>query len=123
MGGFKNGIFLLNYDEREEQKSRDKEGKNKIRNENSLINYKNLERLINLKNRDTNDELVRKHFFVQDFGAFSEKIEKLKNNAKKNKIQTKLINSELRDLKKEIKGMSKQNIVEKIPDNQDKDLK
>ena len=49
MAGFKNGIFLLNYDEREEQKSRDKEGKNKIRNENSLINYKNLERLINPK--------------------------------------------------------------------------
>ena len=47
---FKNGIFLLNYDEEEEQELRDKEEENNIRNENGLIHYKKLERLINLKN-------------------------------------------------------------------------
>ena len=58
------------------------------------------ERLINFKNRDINDELVRKHFLVQNLGALLEKFKKLKNNAKKNKIWTNLINSGLRDLKK-----------------------
>ena len=48
--GFKNEIFLLNYDEEEEQELRDKEEENNIRNENGLIHYKKLERLINLKN-------------------------------------------------------------------------
>ena len=32
-----------------------------------------LKRLINLKNRDINDELVRKHFQVQDLGILLEK--------------------------------------------------
>ena len=72
--GFKNGIFPLNFDEREEQQeSRDKEEENKIKNENGLIDYKKLNRLINLKSRDINDELVRKHFLVQDLGALLEK--------------------------------------------------
>ena len=83
---FKKGIFPLNYDEREEQESRDKEEENKIGNENGLIDYKKLNRLIHLKNRDINDELVRKHFLVQNLGALLEKFKKLKNNTKKNKI-------------------------------------
>ena len=49
--GFKNGIFSLSYDEREEQESRDREEENKVRNENGLIDYKEIERLINLENR------------------------------------------------------------------------
>ena len=71
--GFRNGIFPLNYDEKEEQESRDKEEENKIRNENGLIDYKKLNKLINLKSKDINDELVRKHFLVQDLGALLEK--------------------------------------------------
>ena len=47
--GFKNGIFPLNYNEEEEQKSRDREEENNIRHENVLIDYKKLERLIDLK--------------------------------------------------------------------------
>ena len=96
-----------------------------IRNENGLIDYKKLNRLINLKSRDTNDELVMKHFLVQHLGALLKKFKKLKNNAEKNKIQTDLINSGLRDLKEEIENMNEQeketenpneivNIVEKI---------
>ena len=72
------------------------------------MDYKKLERLINLENRDINDELVRKRFLVQNLGTLLEKFKKLKNNAQKNKIQTNLINSGLRDLKKEIEDMSKQ---------------
>ena len=71
--GFKNGIFLLNYDEREEQECRDEEEGNKIRNENGLIDYKKLNRLIHLKSRDINDELVRKNFLVQNLGELFEK--------------------------------------------------
>ena len=104
--GFKNGIFPLNYDEREEQESRDKEEQNKIRNENGLIDYKRLNRLINLKKRDINDEFIKKHFLVQDLGVLLEKLKKIKNNAKRNKMQVGLTNSGLRDLKEEIEDMS-----------------
>ena len=98
--GFKNGIFPLNYDEGEEQKSKDREEENNIRHENVLIDYKKLERLIDLKSRGINNELVRKHFQVQDLGALLKKLKKSKNNLQRNKIQIDLINSGLRDLKK-----------------------
>ena len=65
-------------------------------------------RLINLKERDINDELVRKHFLVQDLGDLLKKMKKLKNNPDKNKIQASLINSGLRDLKEEVEEMSEQ---------------
>ena len=65
-------------------------------------------RLINLKERDINDELVRKHFLVQDLGDLLKKRKKLKNNPDKNKIQASLINSGLRDLKEEVEEMSEQ---------------
>ena len=71
--GFKNGIFPLDYDGREEQESRDKEEENKVRNGNGLINYKKLERLINIKGRNINNELVKKLFLVQDLGTLLEK--------------------------------------------------
>ena len=44
-------------------------------------------RLINLKERDINDELVRKHFLVQDLGDLLKKMKKLKNNPDKNKFR------------------------------------
>ena len=65
-------------------------------------------RLINLKERDINDELVRKHFLVQDLRDLLKKMKKLKNNPDKNKIQASLINSGLRDLKEEVEEMSEQ---------------
>ena len=52
--------------------------------------------------------LVRKHFLVQDLGSLSEKLKKLRNNPEKNRIQVNLINSGLRDLKKEIPDMSEE---------------
>ena len=55
-----------------------KKKKKNIRNENGLISYENHERLINLKNRGINDELVRRHFQVQDLEALLEKLRKVK---------------------------------------------
>ena len=66
----------MNYDKGKEQEFRDKEEDNKIRNKNGLIVYEKLERLIDLKERDINNELVRKHFLVQDLGALLEKLKK-----------------------------------------------
>ena len=69
--------MLLNYDE-EEQRSRYKEEENNIRDNNGLTDYKKLNRLTNVKGRNINNELVRKHFLVQDLGALLEKLKKLK---------------------------------------------
>ena len=63
--GFKGGTFPLNYDDVVEEQARYEEEEKNIRNENGLIDYKNFGRLISLKNRDINDELVRKHFLVK----------------------------------------------------------
>ena len=76
--GFKDGIFPLNHDDVVEEKARSEEEEKNIRNENDLIDYKKFGRLINLKERDISDELVRKHFLVQDLGALLEKMKKLK---------------------------------------------
>ena len=89
---FKNGIFPINYDdEKEEEQTRYEEEENKIRNQNGLIDYKRLKGLIDLKNRDINNELVRKYVQVQDLGALLEKLKKSKNNTERNDIQVKLI--------------------------------
>ena len=74
---FKNGIFPLNYDDVVEEQARYEEEEKNIRNENGLIDYKKFGRLIDLKNRDISDELVRKHFLVQDLGALLEKLKKV----------------------------------------------
>ena len=57
--------------------------------------WKSLKRLIGLKNRDINDELVRKNFRIQNL----EKLKNSKNNTEKNNTQINLIKSGLRDLK------------------------
>ena len=66
----------MNYDEEEEQELRDKEEENKIRDEYGLIDYKRLKRLIDLKNREINNELVKKNFQVQHLRALLEKLKK-----------------------------------------------
>ena len=101
--GFKDGIFLLNYDDVVEEQARYEEEEKNMTPENGLINYKKFGRLIRLKNRDINDELVQKHFLVQDLVVLLEKMKKLKNNPEKNKIQVNLITTGLKDLKKKLK--------------------
>ena len=113
--GFKNGILPLNYDEEEEQEFSNKEEENNIRDNNGHLDYKKLNRLINLKGRDMNNELVRKHFQVQNLVSLIEKLKKSKNNAERNGIQANLIKSGLRELKEEIGDISEQ---EKTPKTQ-----
>ena len=79
-------------------------------NENGFIDYKKLNRLIDTKTRNINDELLRKYFLVQDHGSLLEKLLRLRNNPERNKIQVDLINSGLKNLKKEIGDMSKEEI-------------
>ena len=79
-------------------------------NENGFIDYKKLNRLIDTKTRNINDELVRKYFLVQHHGSLLEKLLRLRNNPERNKIQVDLINSGLKNLKKEIRDMSKEEI-------------
>ena len=61
----------------------DGEEENNSRNESGLIDYKRFNRLINLKERDINNELVRKHFLVQNLEALLEKFRILKKMEKK----------------------------------------
>ena len=57
---------------------------------------------------ETNDELIRKHFLVQDLGELLEKLRRSKNNPGKNNIQVNFINSGLRDLKEENEDLNEQ---------------
>ena len=89
-----------------------KRGRNKwdLINENGFIDYKKLDRLIDTKTRNINDELFRKYFLVQDLGRMLKKLVRLRNNPERNKIQVDWINSGLKNLKKEIGDMSKEEI-------------
>ena len=109
--GFKDRIFLLNSDDKFEEPKQEEKN---IRNKNGLINYDKLMRLIYLKERDISDELVMKHFFVEDLGDLLKKFKELKNNPK-NKIRVALINSGLKDLKEEIENMSEKEKETKNP--------
>ena len=81
--GFQNGIFLFHYDEVWEEKMRFEEKLQNIRDENGLIDYKNLNRLIDLKDRDINDELVSEHFQIY---RLNDMLKKSKTNPERNKI-------------------------------------
>ena len=60
----------------------DTKKKKKHQKRNGLTNYKFM-RLIDLKERVIDDELVRKHFLVQDLGELLEKLKRLKINPQK----------------------------------------
>ena len=61
----KNEIYSF-YHEKSEFEDEDR---NDIRDKNSLIDYKKLDRLISLKERNINDDLIRKHFQVQNLST------------------------------------------------------
>ena len=77
----------MNYDEGEEKELRDKKEENYIRDNNGLLDYKKSNRLINLKGRDINNELVRRHFQVQDLVSLLEKLKKSKKRQKRIKFR------------------------------------
>ena len=65
INAFKNEIFSF-YHEKSEFEDEDR---NDISDKNSLIDYKKLDRLISLKERNINDDLIRKHFQVQNLST------------------------------------------------------
>ena len=98
--------------EREEE-----ERLNNIKDKNSLIDYKRLNRLINAKEKDINNELVSKHFLVQDYESLLEKLRRTKkNDSERNIIQVNLINSWSRDLNREMKDMGEEEKQIENPD-------
>ena len=100
--------------QKKKKKKPETKKKKEISNENGLLDHRRLQRLLDLKYRDINDELVRKHFQVQDLAALLGKLRKSKYNLQKNKIQVNLIDRGLRDIKVEIEKSSEQ---EKDPEN------
>ena len=78
--GFRDGIFLLNYDDNddefEEAKQKGKEEKN-VRNKNGFIDYDKLMKLIYLKERGISNELVKK-LFCPKSGRFARNNKKAK---------------------------------------------
>ena len=83
--GFKKGIFPLNHDYEFEGARHKVEAEKNIRNKNGLIDYNKFMRLTYLKQRDISDELVRKHFLVQELEDLFKRIKELQNNSKINK--------------------------------------
>ena len=76
--GFKNEIFPIHYDEEERFRNEiEKEQKN-IRDKNGLIDYNRLAGLIDIEKRGINDELIKKHFQVQDLKMLLKKLKSLK---------------------------------------------
>ena len=88
---FNNKTFSFYHEKRFDDEDED------VRDEDGLIDYSKRNRLISLKDRDLNDDLIRKHFQVQNLCALFKKLLKLKNKRKSN-IQVSLIKSGLRDL-------------------------
>ena len=56
-------IFSLYHESTYEDEDEDED---EIRDKNGIISYKKLDRLISLKERGMNDEVVWKHFLVQN---------------------------------------------------------
>ena len=69
-----------------------------------------------MQNKETNNDLVSKHFLLQDLGSLLEKLWRSKNDSERNKIQVNLINSGLRDLKEEIKNIGEEEKQIENPD-------
>ena len=110
INAFKNEIYSF-YHEKSEFEDEDR---NDIRDKNSLIDYKKLDRLISLKERNINDDLIRKHFQVQNLSTLFKTFFKSRNQKRNNNL-TNLIKSGLRDSEEEITQMSRDEIEIKQP--------
>ena len=93
---------------RQKEKKKEEEEINNIRNKNGLIDYEKLMRKISFKDRNINNELVKKYFFTYDMGNVLKNVKKSKTNSERNKIQLSTIKNGLRDLKEEITNMSEE---------------
>ena len=64
--------------------------------------------LIYSKERDIDDQLVEKHFLVQDLGDLFKNLKTSKDDPEKDKQLVNVIKSGLRDLQREIENISEE---------------
>ena len=102
---FKEGIFLLKSDDEQQQTS-----KKPIKTDANPFNE-----LINKKETGINKELFKKHFNFQRPSSMLKDIYEINDREKNNKLVS-VINSGLKDLKKEIEEMSKEKREIEKPD-------
>ena len=104
--GFKNGVFPVYYDEREEFRKEDEEDEEDEEEQKSIkVDYKTLIKQITDEETDINDDLFNKYFKFQRPSDMLMLLNKTNDTEKNNKLVN-LINSGLKDLKEEIKEMS-----------------
>ena len=102
---FKEGIFLLKSDDEQQQTS-----KKPIKIDANAFNE-----LINKKETDINKELFKKHFNFQRPSSMLKDLYQINDREKNNKLVS-VINSGLKDLKKGIEEMSKEERENEKPD-------
>ena len=102
---FKEGIFLLKSDDEQQQTS-----KKPIKTDANPFNE-----LINKKETGINKELFKKHFNFQRPSSMLKDLYQINDREKNNKLVS-VINSGLKDLKKGIEEMSKEERENKKPD-------
>ena len=102
---FKEGIFLLKSDDEQQQTS-----KKPIKTDANAFN-----KLINKKETDINKELFKKHFNFQRPSSMLKDLYQINDREKNNKLVS-VINSGLKDFKKEIEEMSKEEREIEKPD-------
>ena len=121
---FKNGIFPLYFRKEKFEGEVENEDEDEDKYENSSIIP--LKKLLFKRKREINNELIYKNFQCQDLEVMLDDLNKTKNTYN-NGVNVSLIRSGLRDLRNEIKQMSKHekeaenpdevvNLVEKIVD-------
>ena len=102
---FKEGIFLLKSDDEQQQTS-----KKPIKTDANAFN-----KLINKKETDINKELFKKHFNFQRPSSMLKDLYQINDREKNNKLVS-VINSGLKDFKKETEKMSKEEREIEKPD-------
>ena len=83
--GFKEGIFSLKSDDEFKEQARLEEKIKDIGNRNCHIDYEKFMDLIYSKERDIDDQLVEKHFLVQDLGDLFKNLKTSKDDPEKDK--------------------------------------
>ena len=111
--GFKNGVFPVYYDKHEEFRKEDEEEQEEQKS--IEVDYKTLIKQITDEETDINNELFKEYFKFQRPSDMLVFLNKKNDTGIKNQL-VKLINSGLKDLKEEIKKISKAEIEIEKPD-------
>ena len=116
--GFKNEVFLLYYDEEYEGQMKFE----KEEEEEKIFHVNKFNEWVNKQEIKINKELFNKLFHYQKLSALLKIIYKT-NDKEKNSLLVSVINSGLKDLKKEIKDMSEEERKNKKPDKSEEERK